>query len=291
MQERLLQESLCYTENQMRISSRTIIASSITLCLVAGFFFASRNKNMVALFQRNVDFFAFYQNLANPYIRYVRIPEGLRKEEVADIYAHTLAWNDQDVKQFLGDSGTTQSDLEGYYFPSTYILPVDASGEDVKNAMLDKFDKNVTSVTNSKNDVIDKNKVSMDTILKVASLIQREAAGKQDMNLISGIIWNRIWNGMSLDIDATLQYAKGTDANGWWPQVLSKDKNINSPYNTYKNEGLPPTPIANPGLDAIKAAYNPTKTNCIFYFHDNNHQIHCSKTYEQHKSLIAEYLK
>ena len=274
----------------MRISRQIIIASSLSLCLVVGLFLTFKNSNLAETFKRNVDFFAFYQNLANPYIRYVRIPEGLRKEEMADIYSHTLAWNNQDVQQFLGTS-TTQSDLEGYYFPSTYILPVDASGNDVKDAMLQKFDKNVASSSIKKSYVINKDKVSMDTILKVASLIQREAAGKQDMNLISGIIWNRIWNGMSLDIDATLQYAKGTDANGWWPQVLSKDKNIDSPYNTYKNTGLPPTPIANPGIAAIQAAYNPTQTDCIFYFHDNNHQIHCSKTYEQHKSLIAQYLK
>jgi len=274
----------------MRISSQLIIASSLSLCLVGGLFFTLQNKNAFEVFKRNVDFFAFYQNLANPYIRYVRIPEGLRKEEAAGIYSHTLAWNDQDVQQFLGTSGT-QTDLEGYYFPSTYILPIDASGQEVKDAMLEKFDKNVASSTTKKTYVINKDKVSMDTILKIASLIQREAAGKQDMNLISGIIWNRIWNGMSLDIDATLQYAKGTDENGWWPQVLSKDKQIDSPYNTYKISGLPPTPIASPGIAAINAAYNPTKTNCIFYFHDNNHQIHCSKTYAQHKSLIAQYLR
>lgn len=274
----------------MRISSQLIIASTVSLCLVLGLFFSFRDSSLVESFKRNVDFFAYYQNLANPYIRYVRIPEGLRKEQVADIYSRTLAWNDQDVEQFLGTSNT-QTDLEGYYFPSTYILPVDASGTDVKDAMLEKFDKNVASSSIKKNYVINKDKVSMDTILKVASLIQREAAGKQDMNLISGIIWNRIWNGMSLDIDATLQYAKGTDENGWWPQVLSKDKQIDSPYNTYKNTGLPPTPIANPGIAAINAAYNPTKTDCIFYLHDKNHKIHCSKTYEQHKKYITEYLK
>jgi UPF0755 protein len=110
------------------------------------------------------------------------------------------------------------------------------------------------------------------------------------MNLISGIIWNRIWSGMRLDIDATLQYAKG-DEKKWWPVVLSADKNIASPYNTYKTIGLPPTPISNPSLAAIEAAYNPQKTACIFYFHDDNRIIHCSKTYAEHKKGVEVYLR
>jgi len=244
----------------------------------------------VALFSEKVDFFAMYQNLGNPYIRYVRIPPGLRKEEIADIYSKVLAWNDLDRKEFLNEAGETQTDLEGYYFPSTYVLPVDADGETVKNKMIESFNKNVVSVTDKKTYVLSKDKVKLETALNIASLIQREAAGKQDANLISGIIWNRIWKGMSLDIDATLQYAKGDDKK-WWPVVLSADKKIDSPYNTYKNIGLPPTPIASPGLMAIEAAYNPQKTDCIFYFHDKNKVIHCSKTYAEHVKGVNQYLR
>lgn len=274
--------------------SKKIIALFAGICLVlAGGAFAFWNeiKTNLDRTDKYLGFFAMYQNLANPYIRYVRIPEGLRKEQVADIYSKTLAWNDKDVSDFLSSDKDSDTSLEGYYFPSTYIFPIDASGESVKNKMLQTFDKNVSTIVGNGNYTIDKDKVSMDTILKIASLIQREAAGKNDMNLISGIIWNRIWNGMSLDIDATLQYAKGSEEKGWWPRVLSKDKYIESPYNTYQNDGLPPTPISNPGLAAIAAAYNPQKTPCIFYFHDSNRKIYCSKTYEEHKRLIELYLK
>jgi len=130
-----------------------------------------------------------------------------------------------------------------------------------------------------------------DTVIKIASIIQREAASKSDMALISGIIWNRIFSGMKLQIDATLQYAKGNEEDGWWGQVSSADKKIKSPYNTYLNIGLPPSAIANPGLSAITAAYNPQKTDCLFYLHDKNKKIHCSKTYEEHKANIAKYYK
>jgi len=270
--------------------SMKIIALLALICFVlvgAGFSLKDQIYQGLERTDQYFSFFVVYQNLANPYIRYVRIPEGLRKEQVAKIYSKTLAWNDQDTKDFLN----TDSSLEGYYFPTTYIFPVDASGESVKNKMTQTLEKKVATITEKRNNTLDKDKVNIDTILKIASLIQREAAGKHDMNLISGIIWNRIWMGMSLDIDATLQYAKGNEENGWWPQPLSKDKFIDSPFNTYQNKGLPPTPIANPGLAAIAAAYNPQKTSCIFYFHDKNRKIYCSKTYAEHKRLIELYLK
>lgn len=236
-------------------------------------------------FARSVSLFELYQNLANPYMRYVKIPEGLRQEQVADIYEKVLAWNQSDREQFL------DSNLEGYYFPGTYFLPIDASGGEVKQVMAKKFDQTVNPrIEQSKSSVL-KNKINTDTAVKIASLIQREAAGKQDMNIISGIIWNRLFNGMSLDLDATLQYAKGSDDNGWWPQVVPNDKKIQSPFNTYKNKGLPPSPISNPGLLAIEAAYNPVKTDALFYFHDKNRQIHTSKTYKEHVAKINQFLK
>ncbi len=272
-------------------TNRIIIAlsSAIGISIVVLFtFFGNWTGNILRVANQNLNIFDLYQNVANPYIRFVSIPEGLRKEEVADIYSKVLAWNDQDVQEFLQDGDAVN--LEGRYYPSTYILPVDASGNEVKEVMLDKFDQKVVDGLKGQKTVLDKNKINIETALKIASLIQREAGGKSDMNLISGIIWNRIWNGMSLDIDATLQYAKGNDQNGWWPQVKSQDKNIDSPYNTYKNKGLPPTPIANPGLAAIEAAYNPAVTDCLFYFHDNNHKIHCSKTYAGQVSGVQQYL-
>ena len=220
-----------------------------------------------------------YQNLANPYLRIVHVTPGLRKEQIVDIFAETLAWNDQNRKDF-------EANVEGYYFPATYLVPVYASGKEVGAKMVAKFHEEVQPPVLKKG----KNVINEDTAVKIASIIQREAAGPADMNLISGIIWNRIFQGMSLDMDATLQYAKGNDQNGWWPTVVPADKKINSPYNTYKNEGLPPTPISNPGLSAIAAAYNPTTTDCIFYFHDKNRVIHCSKTYEDHVAKIKQYL-
>ena len=107
------------------------------------------------------------------------------------------------------------------------------------------------------------------------------------MRDISGIIWNRLFINMPLQLDASLQYAKGTDSKtSWWPQVRPADKYIESDFNTYANKGLPPAPISNPSLDAIIAALNPKKTECMYYFHDQRGGFHCNETYEEHVAAL-----
>ena len=225
---------------------------------------------------------SFYVNLANPYMRIVKVNEGLRKEEVAEVVGERLDWNEEDKENFINIAN-----VEGYYFPKTYLIYKDEDPSVVIATMVEEFDKAVSKVKKPKSKQI----ISEDTIVKIASIIQREAAGKGDMALISGIIWNRIFNGMKLQMDATLQYAKGSEEEGWWERVTPEDKKIKSAYNTYIHTGLPPGAIANPGLAAISAAFNPQKTECLFYLHDRNRQIHCSRTYEEHKKNIDIYLK
>lgn len=225
---------------------------------------------------------SFYLNLANPYVRIVRVQEGLRKEEVAQVLKDRLDWNEQDKQEFINSAN-----VEGHYFPQTYLIYKDANPTEVVKTMTEEFNKQVDKIKKPKSTKI----LNENTILTVASIIQREAASKNDMNLISGIIWNRIFKGMKLQIDATLQYAKGNKEDGWWENVNPEDKKIESSYNTYLNPGIPPGAIANPGLAAISAAYNPQITDCLFYLHDKNRKIHCAKTYGQHKKNVDIYLK
>lgn len=250
--------------------------------------------------ENNTDFIEFYSNLANPYMRFVNIQPGQRREQIAETFKKVLGWNEADVKSFLEsgpkDNRDDRGTLDGYYLPGTYWVRLGATGSEVARQMLDNFNSKVGAQVLSQGEkkqlnsqVYSNNKVNLDTAVRIASIIQREAAGKRDMNLISGVIWNRLFKGMSLDMDATLQYAKGTSTN-WWPQVHGKDKNIDSPFNTYQNKGLPPIAISNPSIDAIKAAMNPTKTSCLFYLHDDNRQIHCTKTYAEHKENVQRYL-
>jgi UPF0755 protein len=239
-----------------------------------------------------------YLNFANPNYRFVHIYPGMRREEIIEKYTNLLGWNEKDKQWFIASapaSETAGSYVDGYFLPKSYVVEKNATGQEVGKMMRDEFDQAVQEkvidvLPKSKNNPEGESVISLDTAVRIASLIQREAAGKHDMRLISGIMWNRIFAGMKLDIDATLQYAKGTPED-WWPEVTGKDKYIKSPFNTYKHKGLPPAPISNPSLDAIAAAYNPQKTDCLFYLHDDNRKIHCTKTYEEHKANVERYLK
>ncbi len=229
---------------------------------------------------------SFYENLANPNVHIVQVQEGLRKEEIAEIMATKLGWDKNEKNDFINvHLAFNSANLEGRYFPKTYLIDKDENPSTVGVTMIDEFKKQAEKIKKPES----KKVINQDTAVKIASIIQRESGGKNDMRLISGIIWNRIFSGMKLQIDATLQYAKGNEEEGWWNKVNPEDKKIKSSYNTYLHEGLPPGAIANPGLNAIFAAYNPQKTNCIFYMHDKNRKIHCAVTYEEHKKNIEKY--
>lgn len=286
------------------------------------------------LYKAGLDPLEFYSNMANPYMKLVNIPAGMRREQIALKLADVLSWDQENIDSFLNTAPKDErGTLDGYYLPGPYWVKTAATGADVAHQMLRNFNSKVSdqiladslkkSSSSKAGNAAPKNaqslsaivagskKINLDTAVRIASIIQREAAGGADMSIISGVIWNRMFKGMSLDMDATLQYAKASeqekalasatageassstldaDSITWWPKVESKDKYIDSPFNTYQNEGLPPTAISNPSLAAIKAAFNPAKTDCLFYIHDNYRNIHCATTYAVHKQNVQKYL-
>lgn len=223
-----------------------------------------------------------------PHMKWVVIPEGLRKEEIYEIFAKNFNWNEADRDKFLNFYKTSKDEYyEGVYFPDTYLLPADERGEQVAERIILHFNEKFSPYRSQ----FLKENIKWNTALKIASLVQREAANKKEMPLVAGIIWNRLLNNMKLDIDATLQYARGKTDAGWWAPVKLEDKKNKSYYNTYIYAGLPPHPICNPGIAAIEAVLKPEKTPCFYYLHDANRQIHCSKTYEEHLQNIKEFLQ
>lgn len=219
--------------------------------------------------------------LKRPYQKWIILVPGLRKEQVAERLAKKFNWDQNKTKDFLSNA------REGYLFPDTYLLNVDYTGKEMALRLISNFNEKFNVKLQS--DLLAQN-VRNDTAIKIASLIERESGGDQDKALISGIIWNRLNKGMKLQIDATAQYIIG-NASDWWPRVQPKDLKIGSDYNTYIIKGLPPSPIANPSLASIRAAVYPQETDCLYYLHDLNKQIHCSETYEEHLKNIAKYLR
>ena len=221
-----------------------------------------------------------------PKFAFVTFPKGIRKEQMAEILAKTLFWSEEQKHEFLTVATKGDRDfIEGVYYPDTYFIPSDQSPGQVASRLRGRF----TDVFEPYAKEAKEKGLEWTDVLILASLIEREAA-KNDKELISGILWNRLRKDMLLQVDASLQYVKGAEGN-WWPQPTSSDKYVESPFNTYKYVGLPPHPINNPSLESIAAALNPEKTDCLYYLHDNDHVIHCSVSYSGQKANVNKYLK
>jgi UPF0755 protein len=213
----------------------------------------------------------------------------VRKEQLGEYLAETLNWNGTELNSWNSLYKNDKPDyFEGVYYPDTYLIPLDETPAQVAQRFINRFNEKFAPLAEgfaSKN-------IKWTTGVKIASLISREAAGIEDMKLISGIIWNRLDTEMPLQIDATMQYTLGKKANGsWWGGIDLTQKQSDSPYNSYLYKGLPPTPICNPNIDAIEAALYPEETDCLFYLHDSDKQIHCAKTYKEHLANIEKYLR
>ena len=212
--------------------------------------------------------------------KWVQIPEGLRKEQIAEKAQEKLGWTSLEKKGFLREAE------EGRLLPDTYLLQTDYSGKEVAKRMNDRFNEKVGKLF----DKAQEKNIRNDSLMVLASIVQREAANEEQMPLIAGIIWNRWLNDRPFEIDATLQYVLG-EAGDWWPQVKPKHQEIESPYNTYANEGRPPAPICNPGLAAIEAVIFPEETDYFYYLHDEQGEIHLAETEREHWQNIDRYLR
>jgi UPF0755 protein len=220
----------------------------------------------------------------------VEIKAGYREEEVAAVFARELGWNSAQKTVFLRQLKVADPIMnEGEFVPGVYpVRGLLMTPGDVQIMLNERFLREIRNRYSTTTE----RQVPLADALTIASMLEKETKDPEEMRIISGIIWNRLWIGMKLQIDATLQYAKASNdpnAKSWWPPPVPKDKYIKSPYNTYQNKGLPPGPISNPSTAAVLAALNPKKTDCIFYFHDSRGVFHCTETYKEHVSLLRKY--
>jgi UPF0755 protein len=210
---------------------------------------------------------------------WITIPEGQRAGEIADVLEKNMPNYDPSWEAKLEEN-------EGYLFPDTYLFPQEATIDTIIKTMRDNFDAKYSQLDTRNSNL------SKAEIVTLASLIEREARHAEDRPIVASVIYNRLNEGMKLDIDATLQYILGfqKDQKRWWKEGLTnQDKQLNSPFNTYKVAGLPPGPISNPGIASLKAALNPSSSPFFYYITDASGINRYAKTLEEHEANIEKY--
>lgn len=210
---------------------------------------------------------------------WVTVPEGKRAAEIAEILKEKIPTYD-----FTWTS--TLASQEGYLFPDTYLIPKDADIGMIVNQMRGNFDVKYATLDAANSDL------TQEKIVILASLIEREAITDAEKPIISGILHNRLNTGMAMQVDSTIQYAKGQNMSNkkWWEGVTIEEyKSVASDYNTYLFTGLPPGPISNPGLEALRAAASPADTDYLYYLHDKDLKIRYAKTLSEHNGNIEKY--
>jgi UPF0755 protein len=174
--------------------------------------------------------------------------------------------------------------LEGYLFPDTYHVDKNDKPEDVIRRMLGNFDQKLTPDLRAE---IKAQNRTIDQVIIMASIIEREVINTDDMATVSGVLWKRVDNGAGLAVDASVRFA----LNKWDAPLTYQDLQTDSPYNTRKWKGLPPGPISNPGLQAIIAAIRPMKTDYYYYLSTPEGKTVFAKTNDEHNANKAKYLR
>jgi UPF0755 protein len=200
-------------------------------------------------------------------------------------------WTTRDILAYLEKEGLYAGEekkllegKEGYLFPDTYYVFADAKIEDLIQKIQENFDRRLSQELRAE---IKHQGKTLDDVLKVASIIEAEVPHSQDRPIISDIIWKRLRVGMALQSDATLNYATG----GKHTTLTAEELKIDSPYNSYKYKGLPPTPIGNPGLSAIRAAIYPQKTDYWYWLSTPAGETIFSRNLAEHNRAKAKYLQ
>jgi UPF0755 protein len=210
-------------------------------------------------------------------------------------------WRREEIAEYLTGQNLTQFDpteflrlsegLEGRLAPDTYKIAPLSTAQTIINILQAQFTKSVLE-NETLHKQISASGHSFEEILIVATLLQREARNLEQMRMIADIIYSRLEDDYPLQLCASAQYATGKDrsSGSWWLAPSLLDTQINSPYNTYLQPGLPPGPICAPSLAALEAAATPLVNDYYYYLHDEAGQIHYARTYEEHQQNINTFL-
>lgn len=278
--EKLLDNELISQKNQ-RYARIYLKVNNLGTKLQAGIYTLPRNLTLIELIET--------LQYGRSEEVWVTIPEGLRKDEIAQIIYNELSQKDSSVfskEEFLALTTNQEfidsldiyvgiSDLEGFLFPDKYSFPKEITSQEVVEKLVSNFNQKVGNEGYEYEDII------------FASIVEREGNSSKDRPIIAGIILKRYKEGWLLQTDATLLYP----VKDWQHVITIQDKEDDNPYNTYKYIGLPPTPICNPGLESIQAVWNPVETEYYFYIHDRDGNPHYGRTLDEHNANVNRYLR
>ncbi|HDL74852.1 MAG TPA: endolytic transglycosylase MltG [bacterium] len=225
----------------------------------------------------------------------VTIPEGFNLDKidkrfksknewiiVPDSFKNELAKDYKDKFEFLNNAPNNAT-LEGFLFPDTYHFSLRTDINEIALRILNNFNKKLTPDLREE---INNQGKTVFQIITMASLIEKEVRTIEDKKLVSGVLWKRLENHIPLQVDATITYITGKEST----KVSKKETQIDSPYNTYKYQGLPVGPISNPGIESIKAAIYPENNEYLYYLSTPKGETIFSKTLEEHNTAKAKYL-
>ncbi len=200
----------------------------------------------------------------------VIIPEGFNIKQIANVLSENGICNENKFIELA-----TSQNLEGYLFPNTYMLLPQMDEQEVIKIMNDEFNKFWTEENEERLKQINKSKKD---VIILASIVEKEAVDDKERPIIAGIFINRLSKGIRLESCATVLYAMGINKE----RLSLEDLKFESPYNTYRNKGLPPGPICNPGAKSIDAVLNPIITENLYFVSKGNGTHYFSSTFEQH---------
>ncbi len=215
--------------------------------------------------------------------RQVTILEGWSLREIGSYLVEQGVIDNEDELYTITGSPVQANSYEGYLFPNTYRVFADATAQDVVDKMLANFEEQVTDQMRA--DITAQGK-TLDQVIIMASILEREARGEEDMGLVADIFWRRWEINWALQSCASVNYITGKND----PAITYDDQQIDSLYNTYKYPGLPPGPISNPGLQAIEAAIYPTANDYWYFLNDEEGTTHFATTNEEHAANKTEHL-
>ena len=232
------------------------------------------------------------------------VPEGLTLEQIANVVQKNTSHSAEKFMEHVTDQAVIEQlmtefpelltedilneniryALEGYLYPATYpFFEEDPSLDEVVKTMLTSTNAIVSEYTA----VLIEKEMSVHELLTIASLLEEEATAKTDRETIASVFFNRMDIGMPLQTDPTVLYALGSHKD----RVLYEDLEVQNPYNTYVNTGLPPGPIAGAGKTSIDAVLNPTQTDYLYFLADKEGTNHFAKSYDEHLANIEKYLR